>query len=277
MYLKREIVLTLIVLFIISSLAALKVYSQSISEISILVNYDPVIDAGVVEYSVKFSEYVGGGGVIIDLQLIKGDSVDIINVTRDDGAELVYEYNSEEAIITVYVNETQGFVVYYSVTGLFDEVAPNTFAGVIDLSMYNVDKLDCTIVLTGTYNVNIEPSNGVEVSYFDDETVIKLTSPLIYTIELAIEAEVPPPETTTTPTPTTTTPTETETTPTTTPTPTPTPTETPPPATETETTTPPPTETSPAPQPGINIGLLAAIVLVIVVLGLIAYMKFVRK
>lgn len=267
MYFKREIVLVLIVLVVISSPVAVKVYSQSISEISILVNYDPVIDAGVIEYSVKFSEYVGGGGVIVDLQLIKGESVDIINVTRDDGVELVYEYNSEEAIITVYVNETQGFTIYYSVTGLFDEVAPNAFAGVIDLSMYNVDRLTCTIVLTGTYDVNIEPSSGVEVSYFDDETVIKLTSPLIYTIELAIEPEVPPPETTTTPA-------ETETTPTTTPTSTPTET---PPAKEAGTTTPPPTEASPTPQPGINIGLLAAVVLVIVVLGLIAYMKFVRK
>ncbi len=255
---------SVILILLAVSISILAVYGvpENVQSIEIYVAYDPVIGEGSVYEKIVFDQYISDNGVVLDIPLINGSGITVINVTGDNGEIFPYSYDSKNNVLTIYVNNTQTINIYYMVADLMDEIGPDAYSGVIDLSIYQDIPVSMTIELPGKYSVDSEPD--VETQYSDNTTVIKLDESTIYVITVYVSPETFIPTKTTTAytaSPTTTSTTTTS-------------------AAITQTSTPTPgitvssrTTTTPAPAPSISpviIGLIVIIAVIVIVVVVFA-------
>jgi hypothetical protein len=195
--------LCLLVLLALATPSLLAVQNVSagqsiISGISINIYYDIIDNYGIVVTHLTLNTQ-GGNITEITLPLINASEVTVLNVTDGENSLLLYSYDSKANTITIYANNTDTVTIYYTLGGLFSEAAPATYTGLLDLSSYEGVQFSAKIILEGTYNVTVEPSATVTTS--NNETVIDINEPDLYSI--IVTTSIPATPATSTPTQTT--------------------------------------------------------------------------
>ncbi len=250
-----------LLMLLLSSIAYIPhIYSQesNIEKIDMIIAYDLYSNSGITVCNISFTETLSNA--IVDFPLIS-NNIEIVNVTSGEGNYIPFNYVEENKTITLYVNNTDKITITYMVSNLFDEVSLGMYSSVVDLSIYSGLTIDVELHIGGKYNITSEPEN-VTYSYTEDETIIKLDKPILYTLTLWETPVYGTPSTPTT-SPTTTT-TYTPTSPTT-------PTSTP---TKTTESSPETKETSPA---GGGLSGTTIAIIIIVLLVIIAVVLWLKK
>ncbi len=266
-----------IVLLFIMTLCSATVYTQDTPEVSRIdgtIVYDLYDNSGIVSLNFTFTQPLSNATV--NLTLFSNNIVSIINVTDGNGNPLMYSYYASDHVVSVLIaNKTvDKVVVTYMIEDLFDELSVNTYAGIIDLTVYTGYTINIQLTFLGKYNVSTEPSATFTIE--DEATTLKLDQPALYSISLYKFPSIV--ETTPTTPATTSTTTAPQTTPTTTPATTPTSTTIPQTTSTTSTSTPTETKTTTTPKPGEGyMTTLAIIVIVIIIIAVIALILYKRR
>ncbi len=181
------------------------IYSQNTLEsVNIEISYDPVSGFGVVVQEFTLSMEVSGQALEITVPLLDGDNIIVVNVTNADGEPVLYDYDAEDNTLTVLINNTSSFTVYYLINDILYEEAPLTYSGILNFTKYTWLEITAKLRIMGNYDVITVPETNY---YYDGEdTIIEFNAPEAYIVTLIQQPEeIPPPTTTTQPLETTTT------------------------------------------------------------------------
>ncbi|MCD6196392.1 MAG: hypothetical protein J7J82_06375 [Staphylothermus sp.] len=191
-----KLILTIMLaMLIILPLITIPVHSIAISELNIVIIYDPTIDYGIVVYTLKLDTVLNDLSMI-KVQLIGGTSINIVSVTNNQGEELLYKYDESTNEIDIIVNNTDLINITYEVKGLFQEIGIGAYISYIDLSPYSNINIKAEINLLGEYTIYSEPDN-VDIEQDEALTIITLNTPSQYII--VAEETLPSNTTNTTP------------------------------------------------------------------------------
>jgi len=191
-----KLILTIMLaMLIILPLITIPVHSIAISELNIVIIYDPTIDYGIVVYTLKLDTVLNDLSMI-KVQLIGGTSINIVSVTNNQGEELLYKYDVSTNEIDIIVNNTDLINIMYEVKGLFQEIGIGAYISYIDLSPYSNINIKAEINLLGEYTIYSEPDN-VDIEQDEALTIITLNTPSQYII--VAEETLPSNTTNTTP------------------------------------------------------------------------------
>ncbi len=180
------------------------IYSQNTLEsVNIEISYDPVSGFGVVVQEFTLSMEVSGQALEITVPLLDGDNIIVVNVTNADGEPVLYDYDAEDNTLTVLINNTNSFTVYYLINDILYEEAPLTYSGILNFTKYTWLEITAKLRIMGNYDVITVPETNY---YYDGEdTIIEFNAPEAYIVTLIQQPEemlptvtAHPPETTTT-------------------------------------------------------------------------------
>ncbi len=170
----------ILIVLIILPLVTVPAYSVGISELNIIIIYDPTVDYGIVVYTLKLDTVLNDLSMIRIL-LIGGNNINIVSVTNGQGEELLYKYDELTNEIEIIANNTDLINITYEVNGLFQEIGVGAYISYIDLSPYSDINTKAEIDLLGRYNIYAEPDN-INILQGRAITIIMLNTPTQYVI-----------------------------------------------------------------------------------------------
>ncbi len=170
----------MLTMLVILPLIIIPVHSIAISELNIVIIYDPTIDYGIVVYTLKLDTVLNDLSMI-KFQLIGGTNINIVSVTNSQGEELLYKYDELTNEIEIIANNTDLINITYEVKGLFQEIGIGAYISYIDLSLYSNINIKAEINLLGEYTIYSKPEN-VDIQQGKALTTISLNTPSQYII-----------------------------------------------------------------------------------------------
>ncbi len=191
----RTTIILIILVILITALNPLTVNAAGniVKSISVSIYYDPASGIAAVVQELTLNQQGRTEGVIITLPLINASGIEILNVTDSSNSAILYDYNPSSNTITIYANNTGTVKIYYTLSGLMDEIAPETYSGILDLSGYAGIDVSAMIQVEGAYEALVEPSGNYKI--VGNTTIITLQGADTYTISLVGQITTPKPTT----------------------------------------------------------------------------------
>ncbi|MCI4461400.1 MAG: MarR family transcriptional regulator [Thermogladius sp.] len=175
--------------------------SNTVDQVAYYIAYDPLSRTGYETITLQVS---ANGITDFSIQLINplyGCNATLINATfaNPDAVVVPPSFNSSTCEVDFVVNSSTTVTVYLLVTDLFQELAPGSYEGVLDFTMFRNASFTSIVTIPGVYQVIARrfdsPSGDPAVSYTSNTTVISFSSPGLYHVILMASGgeEVPQP------------------------------------------------------------------------------------